>query len=116
MTRYVPSLVQVSSESRGLDEPEYICDPDSGLLYAPDDVTPVIERALQEGGKATTRTPQLQTLFTKADSDPLDPDVVRSLATGRLPPLDTDIQKLKPDPDVIRGARTRAPLPNKIDL
>jgi hypothetical protein len=115
MAQYVPTLVQVSRESSGADEPRYVCDPECGLLYSPGDVIPAIDRVLEQGGEAAAQANRLQTWFTKADADPFDPDVVRSGTTGWLAHLDTDVQKVAPDPDVIRAARTQAIPSHEVD-
>lgn len=103
MKRYIPSLVQVGDNAIPSDETNYVCDLESGLLHRPGDPVPAIERLLQENSNTSASLDCLQTVMTKADTDPLDPDVIRSGTVSRIADLQTDLQKVAPDPDVIRA-------------
>jgi hypothetical protein len=131
MRHHVPTLVQVSTETCKVDEPQYDCDPESGLLYAAGDAIPVIERILEDRGVVPAQVDQLETVISRANTDPADPDLVRAGNTPRIKKLETDVirrsdpdvvrfgtarrirdletdlQKVAPDPDVVRATRSR---------
>jgi hypothetical protein len=108
MKRSVPTLVQVSNETRAGDGPHYVCDRASGLLHLPGDEVPAIERMLRREADALAGVSLPDTVLTKVPArDVPDPDVIRSGTVWRFDDLQTELQKVAPDPDVIRARRNQ---------
>lgn len=102
----VPSLAQVGrTNDRPVQQPRYVAHPETGLLYVQETEIPVIEQLLEEPGGALSRA--LETVITKADADPFDPDLIRAGRREMLMQLETQLQRAIPDPDVIRACQTR---------
>lgn len=92
-----PSLAQVAITRDSIESPRIFCDPVTGLLHEPGNPVPIIDCLAD-----CRRGLLLETIMTKSDAEE-DPNVVR-IPGPSAADLATDLQRIAPDPDVIRSS------------